>query len=461
MRPERHRVVVLSALVLLLSGCIFWPPYGFPTGDETIVVENRSDADLVLRLTGADLFPMAFAISASTTGEIAVFLVEPPITVDLLDTECNEISSITLDDAASYLAIEPDGSIVLAPDEPAPASERQFVEFIECDAFGMEPELEDHGMAGITGQLIVSGGPNGDLWAVSLPDGPLEQLTDGDAWDGPGSVAPDGTVAFTRMDATDFTGAVWTIGSAETDARRLRDEAMNPAWSPDGSRIGFIDGDPFGGGLVVLDPTSGAETAVTNDLVLGFSWAPAGDRLAFVVPEAGADPMSMGLDGRVYVASPGDLPTVLARLPAVGPLAWSPDGSMIAVEGFDGFASTITVVDATSGSEAFAVDAGSSYVTGAAWSPTGDRLLYVRTDATSFEQPAQLMSVPAGGGEPEEVADLGDVSTSSPVAWSSSGDLVAVAGMSMSGGGSVWIVNVDTGEAARVMTGADGLLGWR
>jgi WD40 repeat protein len=171
--------------------------------------------------------------------------------------------------------------------------------------------------------------------------------------------------------------------------------------------------------------------------------------------------MSMGLDGRVYVASPGDLPTVLARLPAVGPLAWSPDGSMIAVEGFDGFASTITVVDATSGSEVFEVDAGSSYVTGAAWSPSGASLLYVRTDAVSIEQPARLMAVPATGGDPVEIADLGELSASSPIAWAPSGDLVAVAGMSMNGSGSVSIVNVDTGEAARVMTGADGLLGWR
>jgi Tol biopolymer transport system component len=136
--------------------------------------------------------------------------------------------------------------------------------------------------------------------------------------DGPPPVA--GQIAFSRdgkifLANTDGTGLVQlTAGPAD----------INPAWSPDGSRIAFYRGGNDGG-IYVMGADGGSQVRRTSP---GGSptWSPDGHWIAFACLVGGGG-------GICKVPADGDAATpviVLARTGYVDFPAWSPDGSRIA-----------------------------------------------------------------------------------------------------------------------------------
>jgi dipeptidyl aminopeptidase/acylaminoacyl peptidase len=128
------------------------------------------------------------------------------------------------------------------------------------------------------------------------------------------AVAPDGTV-------TRFAGQVT--------------EPFRPAWSPDGRRLGVLDGESLR--ILRRDGTTAATLAPASD----FAWAPAGRRVARIAPSSSGPRIliSRVAGGAVLDVTPEplvDANTLLSRL------SWSPDGAWIGVyrEPFDalGFA---------------------------------------------------------------------------------------------------------------------------
>jgi WD40 repeat protein len=457
MRPEPRHLVAALLGAALLSGCIFWPPFGLPGSEQPLIVENRSDRELVVRFAGGDLFPGAYAVPASTTGEALLFSSGGPTSVELLDPDCEVIAELSIEDPLEHLIIEDD--LGLGTSDAPPEPERQLVDYLECDKLGADPTFEAAGLAvDITGRLVVSGGADGDLWAVTLPQGDLEQLTSGADFDSFGDVAADGSIVFTRYGTTEVTGTLWVLEAGASDARQLREHGSIATWSPDGRRIAVVDDDPFGGGLVVVGTGDGSESRVTSEMVTGAAWDPGGERIAFLAGDPSADPLDPTGESRLMVAVPGDPPTELAAIAGFGSLAWSPDGSRIAVETFAGSGSTVTVLDADSGDELFVIDAGSAFSAAPRWSPDGDRLAFLRSDG--FDLSTTVMAVDADGGDPVEFGDLGALSASGPLVWSPDGRYVAVAGSGMTVAGEVWLVPALGGDPVRLVTGATTILGW-
>jgi Tol biopolymer transport system component len=123
-----------------------------------------------------------------------------------------ELRRLTTDPAIdSFPAWTPDGSEIL------------------YDNAGSEP-LDDSGFSSTQ-----------EIWKVSADGGDPVRLTNNQVWDSMPDVAPDRTVAFAREGAT-----TWTMHLDGTEQQQLEGmpEGFNPRWSPDGSRLVFLQYDP-------------------------------------------------------------------------------------------------------------------------------------------------------------------------------------------------------------------------
>jgi Tol biopolymer transport system component len=174
------------------------------------------------------------------------------------------------------------------------------------------------------------------------------------------------------------------------------------AWSPDGGTLAiWSGGDPrpgSGAPGIYLVPGDGGEPALLYEtrreeeiLSVGdMAWSPDGARIAFVVPDAFT--VSEGSGGAwsvtgwsvgpiVYtVAADGSDPQRLPIEGNVRDLAWSPDGSTLAVTKIRaGGGQDIYLVDLETGTETRLTDDGGS--SDPAWSPDGRQIAFTSGDA--------------------------------------------------------------------------------
>ncbi len=137
---------------------------------------------------------------------------------------------------------------------------------------------------------------------------------------------------------------VWTVRVSDADGRGTRkvfsgeeDEILPPVWSPDSSRIAFIvRGD--GGSRIYTVGRDGSwprHFFDTRDRLSDLSWNPKGDHLAFLVRREALR------QDELWVARQDGLKprklyetrqSFLIRSGALSNLAWSPNGSLLAVE---------------------------------------------------------------------------------------------------------------------------------
>ena len=102
------------------------------------------------------------------------------------------------------------------------------------------------------------------------------------------------------------------------------------SWSPDGSRLAYVEGDPAQPDLVIRDDhlDEVLRLALPANAAPFVSWAPDGKRIAFGV-ETDADSRIHVID---VAAGAQAIPITDPALQAVRP-SWSPDGSLIAFRG--------------------------------------------------------------------------------------------------------------------------------
>ena len=177
---------------------------------------------------------------------------------------------------------------------------------------------------------------NTDIWTMGVDGTNLARLTtmtspeEGPAW------SPDGArIAFVVGDTA---AQVWIMNADGTDQHALTRNAF-PAgrqvdWSPDGSQIVFFDAEH--GGLYVMKADGSGVRAISLPAPAGSprwtsgdqypTWSPDGTRIAFIN------------DGAIYTVHPDGTDRVLYAAHADPNLAftarpaWSPNGSQIAVE---------------------------------------------------------------------------------------------------------------------------------
>jgi Tol biopolymer transport system component len=171
--------------------------------------------------------------------------------------------------------------------------------------------------------------------AVIEPDGSETTLVRYERYSFDGaSFSPDGvTVVFAKWAGA---GQLWTIASDGSGEPRLllesEDLVYQPTYSPDGTRIAYVDGGGDHSHTIRVVNADGTRVRVLIDAtppfdgghITGLEWSPDGSIIA------------IGLDGEgIYTIRPDgtDLRLLIPR--AENP-AWSPDGSLIAYSPYSG-----------------------------------------------------------------------------------------------------------------------------
>jgi gamma-glutamyltranspeptidase len=169
------------------------------------------------------------------------------------------------------------------------------------------------------------------IWRVRMdPNGAAseaDRLTNSSDAEGAPTVAPDGSIAFVR--GYGASARIWIRASDGTEKRLTsRDQSeLSPAYSPDGSRLAYIQATETGRRVVVRGVSATRDSVVNSDRNADrLAWAPSGDRIAF---SAGT-----GRTGGVFVAATDARWTNQAATHH-GDIAWSPDGKTIAIAEYD------------------------------------------------------------------------------------------------------------------------------
>ncbi|MDQ2674770.1 MAG: hypothetical protein M3Y40_08945, partial [Chloroflexota bacterium] len=310
MRRLRFGGLTTIAMMIVLAGCFPFgplPPFGpFPEpGGDDVIVENATDEDWVLRIT-TDQFPLEYAVPAATTA--AAFLYGGSLErVELLDRDCDEVAELALDEVPAAIRIGEGGGLSVSASGADPA-DAPLVEYYECSGgFGYAEPESGEPVANASGVLIVVGG-DGSAWQFEPATATLDQLVaaGSNGLDGEHTVSQDGTrVAFSRYDDDGLSSDLYVsaVDAAPDSAELLADDAGNPAWSPDGSRIAFLDLDPFAGGstLTVTDADGTGEPTVLAERASAARWSPDGTRLAYIVEEPDSLDQPQPPEGELWV----------------------------------------------------------------------------------------------------------------------------------------------------------------
>lgn len=196
-------------------------------------------------------------------------------------------------------------------------------------------------------------------------------------------------------------------------------------WSPAGARLAYARIDGETDELSVLDPSDGTSTSLVRGNIdspypvdsESLAWSSDGSRIAYV---DGSSVYSVDVEGveRSLLAD---------SFEHIVHIAWSPDSSQILVH--DKGRYRVQVMNAD-GSDLHVVLEGKDACCETAWSPNGDRIVYMLSVGNP-EWYSQVWTVAPDGSNPIKVADLGSCDTlyedALPV-WANDGTRVAYLG---------------------------------
>lgn len=195
-----------------------------------------------------------------------------------------------------------------------------------------------------------------------------------------------------------LTDATGTQVSAVTRDRSLN---LSPGWNPSANKIGFCSYRQGGPYPYVFDlPAGGQKRLIAAVGYSGGRWSPDGSLVAVSLEQEGnSDLFLLSPDGRVVRRL-----TERAGI-NISP-TWSPDGQSLAFCSNRGGGPQIYVMNVNSGNVRRLTFRG-DYNTSPSWSSKGDGIAYT-TRSGGF----RIMTIPVGGGEPQEIAQGEDPSWS-------------------------------------------------
>lgn len=268
------------------------------------------------------------------------------------------------------------------------------------------------------------------------------RLTDDDEFDLDPAWSPDRTrIAYVHQEDDPRNPDVWVMNADGSGKRRLtrgpRDDEL-PQWSPDGTRIAWVKtrGDTTIGRIFVMDANgSGKELVVRN--ANWPKWSPDGTRLAFMHKKR-CDCLT-DWEVRVMDLGTGEVtPLTDNRADDLTP-EWSPDGSRIAFTRMwrKGGAAVFTISPDGSGIER--TTSSTSRAFSADWSPDGTEIAFtVLVDEDDFDTALAVVDVDTKQERRLTAAELGGLHPE----WSPDGGRIAFLGFD-SGSYDVYAISSD------------------
>ena len=243
---------------------------------------------------------------------------------------------------------------------------------------------------------VYAGTATSEIFTV-VPGNDEVRLTDDDEFDLDPAWSPDRTrIAYVHQEDEPRNPDVWVMDADGSGKQRLtagpRDDEL-PQWSPDGTRIAWVKtrGDDTIGQIFLMDADgSGKELVVRN--ANWPKWSPDGTRLAFMHKKRCDCATDWEL--RVVDAGTGDVTTLTDnRVDDLTPV-WSPDGSRIAFTRTwrNGGGALFTISPDGSGVER--LTSGTNPVFGPDWSPDGAEIAFtVLVDQDDFDTALAVVDV--------------------------------------------------------------------
>jgi Tol biopolymer transport system component len=178
---------------------------------------------------------------------------------------------------------------------------------------------------------------NRTLWSARVEAGRLTRiapLTSGTALDARPVFSPDGRQIAFVSDRSGRRG-IWLVSAEAGTPRKLADADVidTVSWSPDGRRLVFSTPVGDAPGLMVIDAATGATVRIPTPAAAAMpDWSPKEDLIAFLEPRGQGRGTFMK-----FVRSTGETVAYRGGLPETtsfsnGQLAWSRDGTRLAVE---------------------------------------------------------------------------------------------------------------------------------
>ncbi|MCC6896652.1 MAG: PD40 domain-containing protein [Anaerolineae bacterium] len=312
------------------------------------------------------------------------------------------------------------------------------------------------------------GGGQGQLAFVSRRDGGIQiyrtdadgknlcrLTTEGDVNTNP-EWSPDGSrLAFVNIPKGNF-GDTGEVAIIDTDGHNfkilsnLRSDSsgfMSPRWSPDGTTLAFDLSVSYVTQLYTLDVASETTTRLapfgeTTDTG-NPAWSPDGQQIAFVKYRkfsdlAESDPQDSG----IYVMNVDGSENHAIALNAVGQPYWSPDGAKIAFNGGNG----IYIANAAGTELDKVYDTANSIMFLAGWSPNGEQLLLRGSIADN--QDIYLIDVDGRNLHPISLPSIDDYD---PI-WSPDGKYIAFSGGETASMGeqSIYLYDIEKQNTAKL-----------